>query len=114
MIGTIYEKGEIMTLQKDTSNENMTFSWINTDKFKTGMLTFGISMPLDEKDYLHSLILAGVMRRGTENMPSMALINRRLDDLYAATVDIQSVIHAQTLCFTVSAEFLHYEAFTPE
>ena len=96
-----------MTLQKASITENVSFSWINTDKFKTGALTLTVSMPLDEKDYLHSLILAGVMRRGTKNMPSMALINRRLDDLYAATVDIQSVIHGQVLCFTVSAEFLN-------
>ncbi len=95
-----------MTLHKTTVSESTELSWINTDKFKTGTLTFSLSMPLTERDYLCALVLAGVMRRGTHSYPSMALINRRLDELYASSVDIQSVIHGNILCFNVSAELL--------
>ena len=95
-----------MTLQKMTDSKSIDFSYINTDKFKTSALTFSFCMPLTERDYLCSLVLAGIMRRGTRSYPSMSLINRRLDELYSSSVDIQSVIHGNVLCFNVSAEML--------
>lgn len=95
-----------MILQKTAISDNFSLSSIHTDKFKTGTLTLSIYLPLTQRDYLLSLLLAGVMRRGTRSYPSMAMINKRLDELYAANVDVQSVIHGNILTFCVSAEFL--------
>lgn len=95
-----------MNLKKTAVSDNISLSSIHTDKFKTGTLTLSIYLPLTEKDYLLSLVLAGVMRRGTRSYPSMASVNKRLDELYAANVDIQTVIHGNILTFCVGAEFL--------
>ncbi len=95
-----------MTLQRTVIGESLVLSSVNTDKFKTATLTISFSMPLDRRDYLLGLVLAGVMRRGSRRFPSIAQINRRLDILYASTVDIQSSIRGDVLCFNIAAELL--------
>ncbi len=84
----------------------LSLSSISTDKFKSGVLTLSLCLPLTARDYLYSLLLSGVMRRGTQRYPSMAQINKHLDMLYATAVDIQTVIRGDVLCFTLSAEML--------
>ncbi len=101
-----------MTLRKTDVSESITLSSIYTDKFKSGMLTFSLYLPLTKKNYLYNLVLAGVCRRGSEKFPSMAAINRQLDSLYAASVDVQTTIQGETLIFTISAEMLE-ERFIP-
>ncbi len=95
-----------MTLSNSNIGDGISLSVISTNKFKAGALTFSICSPLTERDYLLSLLLAGIMRRGCRDFPSMAAINRRLDMLYAASADIQSVIRGDALCFNVTAELL--------
>ena len=95
-----------MTLQKVSITENIRLSYISTKKFKSELISFSLSAPITERSYLLSLVLCGVLRRGTNALPSMALINKRLDELYASTVDIQSSIHADVLTLCVSAEIL--------
>lgn len=87
-------------------SDNIRLSSVYTDKFKTAALTFSLHTPLNERDYLLSLVLAGVMRRGTKNYPSMSSINKRLDELYASAIDIQSIINGNILTFCISAEIL--------
>ncbi len=95
-----------MNRYREHIGDGISLSVINTTKFKAGALHFSICTPLCERDYLRSLLLAGIMRRGCGAFPSMAQINKRLDMLYGASVDIQSVIRGDVLCFTVSAELL--------
>ncbi len=95
-----------MIPQKTAVGSGLTLSTINTDKFKTGVLMLSLCLPLCARDHLLASVLAGVMHRGTEKYPSMAQINRRLDMLYAANVDIQTVIRGNFMCFTLSAEML--------
>ncbi len=95
-----------MTLQKLKISDNINLSYISTSKFKSGTLTFSFQLPLCERDYLLGTVLSGVMRRGTEKYPSMSLINRRLDELYASCVDVQCVIHGNVLFFNISADML--------
>ena len=102
-----------MTLRKTNVSKSITLSSIYTEKFKSGMLTFSLYLPLTQKNYLYNLVLAGVFRRGSERFPSMAKINRQLDSLYAANVDVQSTIQGETLVFTVSAEMLE-SRFVPD
>ena len=104
---------KIMLPIKRIISENIKLSSIRTDKFKTGTLTFSLYMPLTERDYLLGLVLAGVMRRGTKDYPSMTSINRRLDELYATTVDVQCVIHGNVMSFIISAELLE-NRFVPD
>ncbi len=95
-----------MLLQKFGIGDGISLSSVHTDKFKSGLLSISVCMPLSTRDYLLCLLLGGVMRRGTKKYPSMAQINRRLDMLYAANVDIQSFIRGDVLIFSLSAEML--------
>lgn len=95
-----------MVLQKTVVNESLRLSSIHTNKFKTALLTLTLYMPLTEHDYLLGTVLTGVMRRGTLKYPSLAHINKRLDELYASSIDIQSNICGDMLAFSVSADLL--------
>lgn len=95
-----------MTLQKRAIAKNIKLSYLYTKKFKTDSLSFTLYTPLTARAYLYSLVLVGVMRRGSEAYPSMRELNRELDMLYASTVDVQSGIYGNTLTFTVSAELI--------
>ncbi len=82
--------GGSMTLQKARVTEHIDLSCIRTDRFKTGVLTLTLTLPRTKQNAAANSVLAGVMRRGTERYPDMAAINRRLDDLYAACIEIRS------------------------
>ena len=95
-----------MKLQRISMANNASLSYINTNKFKTEALGLSLSIPLTPRDYLCNMLLSGIMRRGTESMPSHAAVNRALDMLYAAVVEISSNTCANTLSLNVGADFL--------
>ena len=96
----------ILILKKRSVADNIRLSTIHTKKFKTGAITVSLSMPVTKRDYLLGLVLSGVMRRGCERYPSMAHINKRLDELYASTLEIQSSSYARSLSLVLSADML--------
>ena len=95
-----------MKLQNISIAKNASLSYINTNKFKTEALGLSFSIPLTPRDYLLNMLLSGIMRRGTERLPSHAAVNRALDMLYAAVVEISSNTCASTLSLNVGADFL--------
>lgn len=95
-----------MTLKRTAISESLRLSAIHTNKFKTAVLTITLYMPLTERDYLLGTVLTGIMRRGTLKYPSLAHINRRLDELYASNIDIQSNAYGNMLAFSLNAELL--------
>ncbi len=99
-----------MTLQKSVISDHIRLSAINTDRFKTGILTFTFTIPLTSKNFAYNTLLAGIMRRGTENYPSISALNKRLDELYASSIEIRSSQNAKNLSLIITAEFLddHY------
>ena len=100
-------KGSFILILKTRSvADNIRLSTIHTKKFKTGAITVSLSMPVTKRDYLLGLVLSGVMRRGCERYPSMAHINKRLDELYASTLEIQSSSYARSLSLVLSADML--------
>lgn len=95
-----------MTLQKSVISDSIRLSAIKTDRFKTGILTFTLTIPLSSKSFAYNTLLAGVMRRGTESYPSISALNKRLDELYASSIEIRSAQNAKNLSLTITAEFL--------
>lgn len=95
-----------MILKKCSIADNIRLSTIHTKKFKTDAVTVSLSLPVTKRDYLLGLVLSGVMRRGCDRYPSMAHINRRLDELYASTLEIQSTAYARSLSLVLSADLL--------
>ncbi len=95
-----------MNVIQTTVSDRLRLSAIRTDRFKTGILTFTLTFPLSVKANADHLLLAGTMRHGTQKYPTMALFNRRLDELYAASVEIRSSRVGQNLILCLTAEFL--------
>ena len=82
------------------------FSAIDTDKFKASVITFSITLPLTPKAVAYNLLLSGLLRRGTRKYPSMAKLNKKLDELYGSYIEIRSSHVQNNISFIVSTEIL--------
>lgn len=95
-----------MTPQNFLISDGLQLSHIQTNKFKTGVLTLSLSIPFTKDNTIFNMILPGVLRRGTERYPDMASLNRRLDELYASCVELRNHRIGHNLLLCVSAEML--------
>ena len=86
--------------------DSVSLTSIQTDKFKTGMLSLSLNLPLSKSNNAHNALISGVMRRGTEKYKNAAELNRALDELYAATVEFKSSRCGKRCVLTLSAEML--------
>ena len=95
-----------MTVTKQKVSDHLNLSCIQTDRFKTGVLTVTLTIPQTLQRSADSMLLSGILRRGTERYPTMAAINRRLDDLYASCVEIRTQRIGKNLSLVFGAEML--------
>ncbi len=95
-----------MIFKSEAISEGIHFSAIDSNKFKSSVITFSITMPLTQKAVAYNLLLSGLLRRGTKKYPSMAKLNRSLDELYGSYLEIRSAHVGYNLAFTISAEVL--------
>ena len=95
-----------MTPIKTDLWDSVSLTSIKSDKFKTGMISFSLAMPLSAEHTALNLLLSGVMLRGSEKYPSMAHLNRRLDELYATSIDIKNARFGKNEMFLITAEIL--------
>ena len=86
---------------------------VNTNKFKTAALRISVSLPLSKRDFILSRLLCGMISRGTKSYPSLELINKRLDSLYASCVSVNSTILENLIILNVSADILD-RRFVPD
>ena len=84
-----------------------------TDRFKVGLLSMTMPLPIRREDAPAASLLMSVLRRGTERYPSMELINRRLDELYATPCNIRNGSTGSAQCLGFSAELLG-QRFLPD
>ena len=102
-----------MIVQTRSVSPSIRLSSIQTQTFKTGVISFTLTLPLTAERDIAGTVLAGVLRRGTEQYPTQAHINRALDDLYASCVEIRSSRIGNNLSLIFSAEVLDHR-FVPE
>ena len=95
-----------MNIQKVRISDVIRLSALQTLSFKTGILTCTLTVPLTAQGSAYQLLLSGVMRRGTLGYPTMALLNRRLDELYASCIEIRSSRIGKNLSLILTAEML--------
>ena len=99
-----------MTPERFRIADNIELSAIKTNKFKSELLTFTVGLPLTKSNIAHNMLLTSVLKRGTKSYPSLAVLNRRLDELYSSSIDIKSARLGKNLTLTVTADILdsHY------
>jgi len=60
---------------------------VRTDKFKTNMLGVFFSVPMTLENASINALIPAVLRRGTNNYPTMKEISKKLEELYGAKFD---------------------------
>lgn len=102
-----------MHLHKEKLTDNIELSTISTDKFKSSVISFSITLPLKKEDVAYGLLLSHLLCRGSASYPSIALLNKRLDELYGSYVEVKSLSVGENLALVVSAETLDNK-YVPE
>lgn len=87
-------------------NDNICLLSVNTNKFKTAAFRISVPLPLTKRNYILSRLLCGMLGRGTQKYPSLELINKRLDDLYASCVSVSSTVLENLIVLNISADLL--------
>ena len=95
-----------MHLNKEKITDYARLSSVKTDKFKSSVISFSMTLPLTKKHFASNLLLSHILRRGTISYPSTALLNKRLDELYGSYVEIKSHRIGENISLNITAEFL--------
>lgn len=82
------------------------FHTIKTDKFKMSRLSFNFILPADKERSPKTSLMLATMMRGCEKYPSVVAINKRLDELYGATVTWRAISVGSRHVFRISCEML--------
>ncbi len=84
----------------------ITLHYTHTERFKTARLSLFTVMPADGEQSPLTTLLFGILRRGSEHYPRLALLNRRLDELYGTTLTIRNYLHGDSHVVCYTAEML--------
>ena len=85
----------------------------SVDKFKTARLSLLLAVPANGREMVENLLLLLCARRGTEVYENLAAINRRLDDLYAATLSCRHFMDGDRQVLGFTAEYIEPD-FLPD
>ena len=75
-------------------------------RFKTARISVFFVLPADKLDSPLRTLLFGVLRRGSEGYPRLAILNRRLDELYGTTLPILNFLQGDNQVLSFTAEML--------
>lgn len=88
---------------------------IKTDKFKTNLIAIILTTKLNRENVTKNALIPTVLKRGTKNLKTQEEINKKLEEMYGASLDcgLDKTGDNQVLKFyieTVNDEFLPQEA----
>ena len=86
---------------------------LRTDRFKAGQLSFATVLPITRENAVMAPLMLSVLRRGTERYPTLADVNRRLDDLYGSSLWVQCFYRGDRLILGFGMDLLD-ETYLPE
>lgn len=93
--------------------EHVTLRVCQTDRFKAGMLSVSLVLPIErEFTYLTSLLLS-VLLRGTEKYPTISALNQRLDYLYGTELSIRNFYRGDAQIIGLAADLVD-DSYLPE
>lgn len=93
-------------------NQAATLRHTHDTRFKTARLSLFTVMPAHAERSPLTTLLFGILRRGSEQYPRLALLNRRLDELYGTTLTIRNYLHGDNHVVCYTAEMAE-QAFLP-
>lgn len=60
---------------------------INTDKFKTNLISVFITTKLNRENVTKNAVISAILRRGSKTMPSQEEISKQMEEMYGASFD---------------------------
>jgi len=110
------KKGMILVEYKQTEiKKGIKLHTIKTEKFKTNLIAIMLTTKLNRENVTKNALIPAVLRRGTKNLTTQEEINKKLEEMYGASLDcgLDKTGDNQVLKFyieTVNDEFLPQEA----
>ena len=74
-----------MNYKKTELKNGINIHNIKTNKFKTNLYAVFLAVPLNRKDVTKNALITAILRRGTNNLKSQDLINKKLEEMYGAS-----------------------------
>lgn len=91
----------------NTLADGISYSFIETNRFKTTLVSVGFYLPSGQNNSANSLALS-VMKSGTNELPDLYSLNRKLASLYGATVSAWTAKNGDCLemriCLAVNSD----------
>lgn len=78
---------------------------VETEKFKSNLLTVNIIRPLDREEVTLNALLPMVLERGSASFPTKLLLERKLEELYGASLDLGSSKRGERQLIKASIEW---------
>ncbi len=75
-----------MKIEKSELAKNVNLHFIETDKFKTSSISLVLRLPLCRTTVTRAALVPRVLKRGSENYPTLAELSKRAEELYGATI----------------------------
>ena len=101
-----------MFLKQKKINEGISLTAIKTDKFKSSVISFSLTFPMNKEAVSYNILLSQILTRGTKSAPTLALLNRCLDELYGSYVEIKSHNIGENVSLSIIAETLENKYIT--
>lgn len=76
-----------MGYRKVDIKEGIRLHILETNKFKTNLIGIFLTTPLNRENVTFNAMVPTILRRGTQNMKSIDIINRELEKMYGAIFD---------------------------
>ena len=76
-----------MGYRKVDIKEGIRLHILETNKFKTNLIGIFLTTPLNRENVTFNAMVPTILRRGTQNMKSIDVINRELEKMYGAIFD---------------------------
>jgi predicted Zn-dependent peptidase len=67
--------------------EGIKFHTINTDKFKTNLISVFMTTKLDRENVTKNAVISAILRRGSKTMPSQEEISKQMEEMYGGSFD---------------------------
>ena len=76
-----------MSYTIDEIKEGIKLHCIDTNKFKTNLMSVIITLPLSREKVTFDTVIPAVLKRGTKNLKSQEEISKKLENMYGASFD---------------------------
>lgn len=90
-----------------TLSDSITLRTVATDAFKSETISFLLAFPIEADRSPRRTLLFSLLKRGSEKYPTLRALNRRLDELYAAGIEIRNERRGDRHVLGFSAEMLN-------